>query len=564
MNDMIDFIDPQVKTADSEQAKKELLGAMCSVAGNTKLSRDSLMEWAGFVNRSVMNEPLDDEQLSRLLDYALTHVHWTPDDKNWRWIWWDSDKQILRAKKAGMLESLLPPMFDHFSLQFRDNTRFSKLEVSRENGEWRPLHDDIIAAICHEVNVTMVSGLGVSALKGKELENAHGANRQKWTLDAVESINWSKTVIRSVCASIAQENPVDPYKAILMEAVGDDGGNCAGCGLRTTDGAVTCPSCGTAINRGWDGKARIDSMFADIFAVKESDRWIATLASRNLMLGMVRRTLFPGAKHDECVVLIGDEDIGKSTFCRAILLDPAYIREGFKWDCSEKELVEQARGMVLVEASEMDGMSWKVDGSVKTLLSQTESYLRLSYRRDAESYKFQHIIIGTSNTEEILPHTHKAGNRRFIPLEVKRNDKFVTEHLTPEYVKQLWCEAYNRVMKGELALIQNDDKERMLGHLQRYTAPTTGDEAVYEYLDQRRGYWVSDREVARDLSDKLRNHSPKAIRQIIKNTGLVVSKKRSHRHWEYQIKGGAPTTDAKVVPLRDDDQRYLQEQGDKF
>ena len=546
-----DWLSPDLRY-DGKDPAHELFRLVASTARKTKLCKNSLLDWARFVNQTGFAEPLDEASIAKTVDKALKWCGWEQEGKNWIWVHWDSDKSVLRAKKAGMLEKMLPKALDMLGFWFRDNKRFEKHEVSKHGEDWRPLHDEVIGSITHEVNTRLVSGLGITALSGKDLENAHAAHRLLWAIDPYESINWSKTVIRSVCGHIAQSSPMDPYLD-LLEYVANP------MGMEPTEGGVPWQA------TGWDGKPRVDAMFETVFSVAQDHKWVAQIASRNLMLGMVRRTMQPGSKHDESVILIGDEDIGKSSFCRAILLDQAYIKEGFKWDCSPQELVEQCRGMVLVEASEMDGLSWKVDGAVKTLLSQTEAYLRLSYRRDAEIYKFQHIIIGTSNSDEILPNTHRAGNRRFIPLEVGRNDKFVTEHLTEAYVKQLWAEAYYRVyFNDELALIRQEDKDRMLKHLQRYTAPTSADEAVYDYLDQRRGYKLSDKEISLDLAETLRGASPKAVRQIIKNTGLVEKKSRSGRNWNYWIKPGKPTNERKVVPLRDDDQQYLQEQGDKF
>lgn len=537
---------------DRGKPEQELFKLVASQARKTKLCKNSLIEWARFANGTGFAEPLDEDTLTKTVDKALEWCGWSEEGKNWTWVHWDSDKAVLRAKKAGMLEKMLPKALHQLGYSFRDNQRLSKHEVSHYGSEWRPLHDEVIGSITHEVNTSLISGLGITALSGKDLENAEAGKRMLWQVDPYESINWSKTVIRSVCGHLAQSWPVDPYLSLLEFVANPMGID------PLKDGTPWQAS-------GWDGKPRVDAMFETVFSVAREHKWAAQIASRNLMLGMVRRTLYPGAKHDECVVLIGDEDIGKSSFCRAILLDQAYIKEGFKWDCSPQELVEQCRGMVLVEASEMDGLSWKVDGAVKTLLSQTEAYLRLSYRRDPEAYKFQHIIIGTSNSEEILPHTHKAGNRRFIPVEVGRNDKFVTEHLTKKYVEQLWAEAYYRVyFCGELALVKEAEKPKMIKHLSRYTAPTSADEAVYEYLDQHRGMTVSSKSVMMDLNESLRGASPKAVRQIIKNTGLVEGKTRSGRDYNYRIKPGKPTTERKVVPLREDDQAYLMEQGDQF
>ncbi len=63
----------------------------------------------------------------------------------------------------------------------------------------------------------------------------------------------------------------------------------------------------------WDGEARIDFWLGHVFTVGEIHEDLLRWASRSVLMGVVIRTDHPGEKHDEMVVLVGPQGIGKST-----------------------------------------------------------------------------------------------------------------------------------------------------------------------------------------------------------------------------------------------------------
>ena len=517
-----DWIPDDWKVSKDGKPDETLVRLIAPIATKTKLCRSSIIDWADFVNGTCMEEPIERKRVIEIVDKTLKWLKWDETIKDGFWIHWEHDKRMLRKSRAGLHSTLLPRMFALLGLEFRTNTRLDRAEVRYPQSDWLPLQTEQLNKIAEICNQRLLTGLGIGKVPDKQIKKEI---QRKWRVEDVVSIHWTQTHIKTATDKLASETLVDPY-AELVEAAGQQ----------------------------WDGLPRVDKMIESVFAVDDKDLWVARLASRNLMLGMVWRTLIPGTKHDECVVLIGDEDIGKSTFCREILLDGDYLREGFKWDATEKEMVEQCKGKVLVEASEMDGMSWKVDASVKTMLAARNSHLRMAYERYADTYKYQHIIIGTSNTAEILPHTHKAGNRRFIPVEVGSNGKFVTKHLTKKVVVQLWAEAYHRVvMNEEPAILNHKEKATMLGHLSRFTAPTRNDDIIFEYLEARAGTQVNSRQMAFEIGDRIQNLSQKALRQMVKNTGLVESQARSGRDINWWIKGTPPKAE-NVLPLHGADE----------
>ena len=63
----------------------------------------------------------------------------------------------------------------------------------------------------------------------------------------------------------------------------------------------------------WDGQDRLDYWLTGCFEVGEIDPQLLRWASYSVLMGAVARTYEPGEKHDEMVILVGPQGLGKST-----------------------------------------------------------------------------------------------------------------------------------------------------------------------------------------------------------------------------------------------------------
>ena len=101
-----------------------------------------------------------------------------------------------------------------------------------------------------------------------------------------------------------------------------------------------------------------------------------------MLMGAVARTYTPGEKHDEMVILVGPQSLGKSTIW-AWLLPPADRRSWFsdalKFHSDLKAQVEALQGRVLVEAAEMSGSTRAEVESIKGFLATTRRRRRPAY-----------------------------------------------------------------------------------------------------------------------------------------------------------------------------------------
>ena len=78
----------------------------------------------------------------------------------------------------------------------------------------------------------------------------------------------------------------------------------------------------------WDGEKRLDFWLTRCFQIGDISPGLLRWASFSVLMGAVARTYTPGEKHDEMVILVGPQSLGKSTVW-AWLLPPADRRSWF-------------------------------------------------------------------------------------------------------------------------------------------------------------------------------------------------------------------------------------------
>ena len=182
----------------------------------------------------------------------------------------------------------------------------------------------------------------------------------------------------------------------------------------------------------WDGTKRLDRWLSDVFDIQGGNTELVKWASRFIFLGCVCRTFEPGVKLDEMPVLIGPQDIGKSTALRLVLPPemPELFNDGLHLAEDPKFRAEALQGRAIVEASEMAGSTKAEIESLKAFLSRTDDGgVRMAYRRNPEAMPRRCIIVGTSNNPECLPND-ASGNRRFVPINLRDGDpETLTEYL---------------------------------------------------------------------------------------------------------------------------------------
>lgn len=205
-----------------------------------------------------------------------------------------------------------------------------------------------------------------------------------------------------------------------------------------------------------DGTARLDTLLADLFGAAGDDlsRW----AGRYLFLGPVQRTYEPGCKLDEMPVLVGAQDIGKSTLLSEAPPPtmPELFSDGLRFDAQPDRQRDAVLGRVIVEVPEMAGRGAADRELIKAFISRRDDgNTRRPYAASAEPLLRMFVLCGTTNNEKDLPND-PSGNRRFVPIPLTRGSNI--EAYMRENRDQLWAEALVLYKRGERANLPRDLK----------------------------------------------------------------------------------------------------------
>jgi len=135
------------------------------------------------------------------------------------------------------------------------------------------------------------------------------------------------------------------------------------------------------------------------------------------LVGMIARVIDRGCKFDSCLVLKGEQGIGKSSFWR--------ILTGHEWFCdtwqtSEKDLLLIIQTCWVFEIAELDGMTNKKDAAqIKSLLSSSKDNFRRPYEAAPDAHPRPSIFVGTCNRADFL--IDSTGSRRFQIIDLENN-----------------------------------------------------------------------------------------------------------------------------------------------
>lgn len=195
----------------------------------------------------------------------------------------------------------------------------------------------------------------------------------------------------------------------------------------------------------WDGKKRIDRLFIDLLKADDTD--LNKYMTRKWMIAAVKRCLIPGCKFDPMIVLQGSGGIGKSTMCER--LSKGFYSSISLDEIDNKDMVAKMNRTWIGIIDELDSFKKKDMDKIKNFLSQTENTVRLAYARNPKPFRRHCVFIGSTNDDTFLRDNTSPVERRFwiIKCNKTKMDSTVYDVMTPEYVDQLWAEAYHYYME---------------------------------------------------------------------------------------------------------------------
>lgn len=152
------------------------------------------------------------------------------------------------------------------------------------------------------------------------------------------------------------------------------------------------------------------------------------------LLGSVARVYKPGVKKDECLVLVGKQGVGKTTFFQVL-----YKEDFFTSDVrsTSKDDLLKLHQHWCCELAELDHITSKKEaGELKGFLSNKIDCFRAPYARTTKSIPRSSVFVGTVNKDDFL--RDETGNRRFWIIKLPESLKEIPNSQVAEERDLIW------------------------------------------------------------------------------------------------------------------------------
>ena len=283
----------------------------------------------------------------------------------------------------------------------------------------------------------------------------------------------------------------------------------------------------------WDQTPRVDGLLTRLFGAPDDalSRW----ASRYIGVAALQRAYTPGAKLDETPVLVGAQDVGKSSFTKAWFGEDHSHWHGDGADLSKsgKEAAESLDGKVLVELAELDGLRKADITRVKAFLSrQDDGQFRRAFARITVPSPRRCVFVGTANPSElgVLPND-SSGNRRLIPVVLKHE-----AHVEPVADAERcmwWAECLERYRGGERGNLPRNLKELAAERAEEHRAEDALEHELRDLLvdlDTQTGFTLNELHEMRFGHGTSAPNKPDQSRYAAALRNLGLDKRRMMRH----------------------------------
>jgi len=181
-----------------------------------------------------------------------------------------------------------------------------------------------------------------------------------------------------------------------------------------------------------------------------------------------------------CLVLVGRQGVGKTTFFRGVLPDElrAYYAES-KLD-GEKDSLELLASKLIICDDEFSGKSKKDARRFKELISKDVITVRAPYARYSSDRRRVAVWCGSSNSEGVL--VDQTGNRRIIPVGLAALDFASFASIDRD---KLWRELDDMYQADPLRFHLTRDEVEALAVVSKgkYEATVREREAIEEFLE---------------------------------------------------------------------------------
>lgn len=231
----------------------------------------------------------------------------------------------------------------------------------------------------------------------------------------------------------------------------------------------------------WNGESRLDTAASRYLGAS------ATAYNREVlkrwMISAVGRVIDPGCQADACLIMMGPQGVGKSSFVK-ILAKP-WSADQIS-DLGGKDSRGDLQGVWIVELPELDSFGAVSQARIKAFITNRTDRFRPPYGKRTIELPRRCVFVGTVNPESTGFFKDPTGARRFWPIKVGNMDLAALEADRD----QLWAEAVKLYRDGYRTYFHKEmDRALIVAQVDATDQHTEMDpwhEAVEEYLGPRK------------------------------------------------------------------------------
>jgi len=285
---------------------------------------------------------------------------------------------------------------------------------------------------------------------------------------------------------------------------------------------------------------------------KSVDRSIVIHFLKKWYVGMIAQALDGEFPNEFFLTLLSTEQgIGKTTLLRNYTLPKelqVYRKEhSLSFDDDFKVLMAQA---LLIIDDEMDGRTYEMDKTFKTVLSTKELTTRRKYDRRISTIKRRSTFAGSGNNLAVV---REQQNRRVLPIEIESINR---EKLAQVDLIDLFMEAYHLFANGFKYSFQHDDYPLLKQLYEDYVQKSDVDLILDEYMQLPEtvgdGFPITNLDLVSSLANKFPQFSKRlnvpTIGKLMAERGYEALRKGKNRISCYII-----SKHSKILGLLDND-----------
>lgn len=191
--------------------------------------------------------------------------------------------------------------------------------------------------------------------------------------------------------------------------------------------------------------------------IKTHDNDFFIWAFTKWLVAMVGNMINENITNHACIILSGNQGIGKSTWVRNLLPQPLkdYYYEG-NVKIGSNDSLNYISSKCLINLDELAGMTFNKAKELKELITKSNIELRKAYAQLSEAFMRRASFIGSVNGTSFL--FDLTGNRRFLSFEVLEFENSGNHNVDMNLV---FAEAYQLYKNGFQYWFDSEEQERI-------------------------------------------------------------------------------------------------------